>query len=85
MLKPLPFAKDATVTIVYIAAVSMLVAATLTLAVLFGLGVEFSDLHWNTTALTAAGWLALPFAPRVYRSLTGHGFLMSDPHGAQEF
>lgn len=85
MLKLHHFTKDAALTVLYIGAVAALVAASLTLLVLFSLSVEFTDTHWMTAVVAALGWIGLPFAPRFYRAKTGHGFFFSGAFGAQEF
>jgi len=73
------FAFDATFTVTYIAVSAGLAILAATLLSFHMLNVAFTTLHWSAAGINVAGALALPFAPRLYRKVTGANFDFS--HG----
>lgn len=72
------FAFDATFTVTYIAVSAGLAILAATLVSFHMLNVTFTSLHWSAVGLNVAGALALPFAPRLYRRVTGAQFAFSE-------
>ena len=67
-------AADATFMIFYIGLSAAMVSVTMLLFALLALGHPFGPIEVAASAANLAGWIALPFAPRVYRSFVGHSF-----------
>lgn len=65
------FAFDATFTVTYIALSAGLAILAATLLSFHMLNVTFTSLHWSAAGLNVAGALFLPFAPKLYRKVTG--------------
>lgn len=65
------FAFDATFTVTYIALSAGLAILAATLLSFHMLNVTFTPLHWSAAGLNVAGALILPFAPKLYRKVTG--------------
>ena len=79
------FAFDATFTVTYIALSAALAILAATLLSFHMLNVTFTSLHWSAAGLNVAGALAMPFAPKFYRKMTGVGYEFSQrPIPAEE-
>lgn len=71
------FAFDATFTVTYIAVSAGLAILAATLLSFHMLNVAFTTLHWSAAGVNVAGALALPFAPKLYRKVTGTTYALS--------
>jgi hypothetical protein len=67
-------AYDATFMITYIGFSAAMVTLSVLLLTHLALDVEFSPAHMVAAAANVLGWSILPFAPRLYKSLTGQPF-----------
>ena len=67
-------AYDATFMILYIGLIASMAALTVMLIALNVIGAEFAAPQRGALAINAAGWAAIPFAPKLYRWLVGHPF-----------
>lgn len=72
------FAFDATFTVTYIALSAALAILAATLVSFHMLNVTFTTLHWSAAGVNVAGALALPFAPKLYRKITGANYDFSE-------
>lgn len=68
------FAFDATFTVTYIAVSAALAILSATLLSFHMLNVAFTTLHWSAAGVNVAGALVLPFAPKLYRKVTGTSY-----------
>lgn len=68
------FAFDATFTVTYIALSAALAILAATLLSFHMLNVTFTTLHWSAAGVNVAGALVLPFAPKLYRKVTGASY-----------
>lgn len=67
-------AYDATFMILYIGLMAAMASLSVMLIALLAFGVEFGSPQMSALAINIAGWLAVPFAPKLYRKLVGHPF-----------
>ena len=65
---------DATFTILYIGLSAGMFAISAALIALFAFHGELGQVQSTAAALNLAGWIALPFAPSLYRRATGRPF-----------
>lgn len=71
-------ALEASFMIFYIGLISAMVAISATLSTFLALGFEFGPSHVAAAAVNLAGWVLLPFLPRVYRAFVGQRFSWRD-------
>lgn len=67
-------AYDATFMILYIGLAAAMAVLSLMLIALAMLDIAFEPLHVRALALNVLGWMALPFAPKLYQRIVGHPF-----------
>jgi hypothetical protein len=65
---------DATFMILYIGLSAGVILLSLTLLGLLALGYEFGPLQIAAAAVIAAGWILLPFGPKLYQHAVGQPF-----------
>jgi len=65
---------DATFMILYIGLAAGMATLSALLAAFAVLDIEFGGLQTAAALLNLAGWVLLPFAPRLYRRIVGQPF-----------
>jgi hypothetical protein len=65
---------DATYMILYIGATGAMFALSIALIAYFAIHGELTSALKIAAGFNVAGWMALPFAPSLYRSATGRPF-----------
>lgn len=65
---------DATYMILYIGSAGAMFALSIALIASFAVHGELADALKLAAGFNIAGWIALPFAPSIYRSSTGRPF-----------